>query len=157
MGQMTQPTLSQHWRTMVSQPRHGLISPSRKSGTKSRTLWKSSNWTLATDPLTRDAIALHASPTKSGTLNSMAASVASSLFFKSKCLKKMQKKITVDTRVSWSRRRDVITAAWLLPINCYNVKHFTSSPSRAPAVQPPPINSKAQLRWETHANSHPNR
>jgi len=27
MGQMTQPTVSQDWRTMVSQPGHGPISP----------------------------------------------------------------------------------------------------------------------------------
>jgi len=27
MGQMTQPTVSQHWRTMVSQPSHGPIPP----------------------------------------------------------------------------------------------------------------------------------
>jgi len=27
MGQMTQLTVSQHWRTMVSQPRRGPMSP----------------------------------------------------------------------------------------------------------------------------------
>jgi len=27
MGQMTQPTVSHHWRTMVSQPRQGSIPP----------------------------------------------------------------------------------------------------------------------------------
>jgi len=54
------------------------------------TLWKSSNWTLATEPRMRDAIALHASPTKSGTLNNMAASVESSLFLISKCLNSVQ-------------------------------------------------------------------
>ena len=51
------------------------------------TLWKSSNLTPATAPLTRDAMALQASPTKSGTLKILAASLSSALSVKSKCLK----------------------------------------------------------------------
>ena len=51
------------------------------------TLWKSSNLTPATAPLTRDAMALQASPTKSGTLKILAASLSSALSVMSKCLK----------------------------------------------------------------------
>ena len=51
------------------------------------TLWKSSNLTPATVPLTRDAMALQASPTKSGTLKILAASLSSALSVMSKCLK----------------------------------------------------------------------
>jgi hypothetical protein len=54
--------------------------------TVSSTLWKSSNCTLATAPRTLDAIALHASPTKSGTLNSLAESSSLVLSLMWKCL-----------------------------------------------------------------------
>lgn len=47
-------------------------------------LWKSSKLTAATAPLTLEATALHASPTKSGTLNNLAASF-SSFLLTSKC------------------------------------------------------------------------
>lgn len=53
-----------------------------------QTLWKSSNCTEATAPLTREAMALQASPTKSGTENRAAASAGSAGDFISKCLKK---------------------------------------------------------------------
>ena len=55
------------------------------------TLWKSSKATPATAPLIREAIALHASPIKSGTLKSLATSLGSSLFGISKCLYGKQK------------------------------------------------------------------
>ena len=57
--------------------------------TRAEFLWKSSNGTWATAPLTREAMALQASPTKSGTLKSLAASFASSLSIISKCLEKI--------------------------------------------------------------------
>lgn len=50
------------------------------------TLWKSSNATPATAPRTREAMALQASPTKSGTENILEASFSSLLSFTSKCL-----------------------------------------------------------------------
>lgn len=50
------------------------------------TLWKSSNCTEATAPLILEAMALHASPTKSGTEKRAAACVGSDWFFISKCL-----------------------------------------------------------------------
>ena len=55
--------------------------------THTHTLWKSSNCTPATAPLTREAIALQASPTKSGTENNFAASLASLGSTTSKCLR----------------------------------------------------------------------
>ena len=52
------------------------------------TLWKSSNATPATAPRTREAMALQASPTKSGTENILEASFSSLLSFTSKCLQR---------------------------------------------------------------------
>ena len=51
------------------------------------TLWKSSNWTPATVPRTREAMALQASPTKSGTEKILAAS-SGLVLSTSKCLYK---------------------------------------------------------------------
>ena len=57
------------------------------------TLWKSSNWTPATAPRMREAMALHASPTKSGTANIFEDSLSSSLLT-SKCLQEESREIT---------------------------------------------------------------
>ena len=51
-----------------------------------RTLWKSSNWTPATAPLILEAMALQASPTKSGTEKILNDSFSLTLSGTSKCL-----------------------------------------------------------------------
>lgn len=74
-----------------AKPSEPLVSDGSKPKTAARMmraefLWKSSKVTEATAPRTRDAMALQASPTKSGTEKSLATSCGSFRLLSSKCL-----------------------------------------------------------------------
>lgn len=80
---------SRGWgRTLLSGPLVSRVSKPKTAVRMMRAefLWKSSKVTEATAPRTRDAMALQASPTKSGTEKSLAVSLGSFRSLTSKCL-----------------------------------------------------------------------